>query len=215
MALIPGDVIQEGRKRKGLSAQRTSGADEVRELEAMLAGMRIMIIGGTGSLGQELLTHLHARNEVAVFSRDEEKQWKIKNQYPSDLVTCILGDIRDYESVYSALKSYQPDIVINAAALKQITACEYHPLQSVKTNILGVQHLVDAVNRLGQVKTVIGISTDKACQPVNVYGMSKAIQERIYVEANLHCQEIFGSRRFLPRRWAISPRCSSTAGMWR
>jgi UDP-glucose 4-epimerase len=75
---------------------------------------------------------------------------------------------------------------VNAAALKQITVCEYHPFQSVKTNILGVQYLVDAVNRLGGIETVIGISTDKACQPVNVYGMGKAIQERIYVEANLH-----------------------------
>ena len=162
---------------------------EAQEIDRALSGKRLLIIGGTGSLGQELLAFLHETNEIAVFSRDEEKQWRIKNRYPAEQIRCIVGDIRDYDSVYGALRSYRPQVVINAAALKQITTCEYHPYQSVKTNVLGVQVLVDAVNRLGGVETVIGISTDKACQPVNVYGMSKAIQERIYVEANLHAHK--------------------------
>lgn len=147
---------------------------------------RILILGGTGSLGQELLRYLHRRNELAVFSRDEEKQWKIQHQFPLKQVKCIVGDIRDADSLAAALRDYRPQVVINAAALKQITTCEYHPVESVKTNILGVQNLVDAVIRVGKVETVVGVSTDKACQPVNVYGMCKAIQERLYVEANLH-----------------------------
>ena len=176
---------KRGRRIPTPATQATQESDAL----PILRNKRIMIIGGTGSLGQALLAYLHKHNEIAVFSRDEEKQWKTKNLYPSELVTCILGDVRDAGSVASALRYYRPELIINAAALKQIAICEYHPLESVKTNILGVQNLVEAVTRLGHVETVIGISTDKACQPVNVYGMSKAIQERLYVEANLHAEK--------------------------
>ena len=186
MALTRDPGTPQGHRRRPGKSDLAVDAQEAAVSDAALTDKRIMIIGGTGSLGQALLSVLHAHNEIIIFSRDEEKQWRTKNRYPSDLVTCIVGDIRDYDSIERALQTYQPEMIINAAALKQITTCEYHPLESVKTNILGVQNLVDAVNRLGLVDTVIGISTDKACQPVNVYGMSKAIQERIYVEANLH-----------------------------
>ena len=153
-----------------------------------LRNKRLMILGGTGSLGQALLAYLQEHNEITVFSRDEEKQWRTKNRYPSERLKCIIGDIRDRDSLLSALQSRRPEVIINAAALKQITTCEYFPSQAIETNVVGVQRLVDAVNRTSGVEAVIGISTDKACQPVNVYGMSKAIQERIYIEANLHAR---------------------------
>ncbi len=146
---------------------------------------RILIIGGTGSLGNELISLLREDNELVIFSRDEEKQWQIQHRYPGAQLKFVVGDVRDGDSIYSALRFYKPDVVINASALKQITTCEYFPEQSVKTNILGAQNLVDAASRVGTIDTVIGISTDKACKPVNVYGMCKAIQERIYTEANL------------------------------
>lgn len=150
-----------------------------------MRGKRILIIGGTGSLGIQLITALHRDNDLVIFSRDEEKQWRIQHHFAHSRLKFVIGDIRDYDSLYTALELHKPDIVINASAMKQITTCEYYPNQSVKTNILGVQNLVDAVSRLGTIDTVIGVSTDKACKPINVYGMCKAIQERIYVEANL------------------------------
>lgn len=173
-------------RMKERPVQDTGKADQPQEARLALRNKRILIIGGTGSLGHELIHYLYHRNELAIFSRDEEKQWRLQHQFSAKEVKCLVGDIRDADSIRSALQYYQPEVVINAAALKQITTCEYQPFESIKTNILGVQHLVDAVVRCNHVKVVIGVSTDKACQPVNVYGMCKAIQERIYVEANLH-----------------------------
>ncbi len=173
-------------------------AEEMLRARALLRQKRILIIGGTGSLGQELLSFLHESNDLVIFSRDEEKQWRTKHQYPAAHIRCVVGDIRDIDSVVAALRTYRPQVVINAAALKQITTCEYHPYESVKTNVLGVQNLINAVLHAGQgVETVVGISTDKACQPINVYGMGKAIQERMYVEANLHTE----STRFVCVRY--------------
>lgn len=151
----------------------------------VMKGKRILIVGGTGSLGIQLISTLYPDNELIIFSRDEEKQWRIQHRFKQAPIKFIVGDIRDYDSVYMALRYHKPNIVINASALKQITTCEYFPEQSVKTNILGVQNLVDVVSRVGTIEALIGVSTDKACKPVNVYGMCKAIQERVYTEANL------------------------------
>ncbi|MDQ3849114.1 MAG: polysaccharide biosynthesis protein [Actinomycetota bacterium] len=173
----------------------------------MLTGKRIVITGGTGSLGTVLVRRLlsgavGAPAGITVFSRDEAKQHAMRLAYQrlesatdeviyhnfERLLRFQIGDVRDYASVTSALRD--ADIVFNAAAMKQVPTCEYFPEEAVKTNIAGPANIVRAIrdNRL-EVETVVGISTDKAVKPVNVMGMTKAIQERIFVEANLECSD--------------------------
>lgn len=148
---------------------------------------RYLIIGGTGSLGRKLIARLLPYNDVAVYSRDEAKHWTIKNELSishferSDHLQFYVGDIRDARRVSEVLNQYGPDRIIVAAALKQVDTCELSPAESVLTNLIGTQNVIDAVN--GYVTpthdcTVLFVSTDKACSPVNVYGMCKAISER-------------------------------------
>ncbi|MDD5659462.1 MAG: polysaccharide biosynthesis protein [Actinomycetota bacterium] len=168
-------------------------------------GKTVLITGGTGSLGKILTKRLlNCENgkpkKIIIFSRDEAKQHFMRLEYQcktkstdeiiynnfKQLLEFRIGDIRDYHTVLSALRGV--DIVINAAALKQVPACEYFPYEAVKTNIMGAENLVKAImeNNLG-VDTVVGVSTDKACKPVNVMGMTKSIQERIFIGANILC----------------------------
>lgn len=154
----------------------------------MFVGKHVLITGGTGSYGKKLLERLFALNDVpesiSVFSRDEEKQYRLAHKHESSRLKFIVGDIRDADSVANALRGI--DIVFNAAAMKQVPTCEYAPHQAVLTNILGAENVVSAIARYGlPVETVIGISTDKACKPVNVMGMTKALQERIFIQGNL------------------------------
>jgi UDP-glucose 4-epimerase len=136
--------------------------------------------------------------KIIVFSRDEAKQHFMRVEYQNkkkvtdeiiyhnfeQLLEFRIGDVRDYHSLCSALKG--ADIVINAAALKQVPSCEYFPFEAVQTNITGAQNMVMAIQENGfNVDTVVGVSTDKACKPVNVMGMTKAIQERVFVSANI------------------------------
>lgn len=139
--------------------------------------------------------------KITVFSRDEAKQHYMRLSYlrrtaatddiiyrnAQDLLSFRIGDVRDYDSL--ALAFADADTVIHAAALKQVPTCEYFPAQAVATNVLGAQNVVRAVRQSGTVKTVVGISTDKACKPINVMGMTKALMERILVEANLDCPQ--------------------------
>lgn len=171
----------------------------------MLTGKRIVITGGTGSLGSVLVRRLLSGTlgtpeSITVFSRDEAKQHSMRLSYQrlesatdeviyhnfERLLRFRIGDVRDLASVSSVLRD--ADIVFNAAALKQVPTCEYFPTEAVKTNIGGPENIVRAI-RDGRlpVETVIGISTDKAVKPVNVMGMTKAIQERIFIEGNLEC----------------------------
>jgi len=150
---------------------------------------RILIIGGTGSLGRKLIERMLPNDEVAVYSRDEAKHWTIKNELSSGPLAPRLndlrfyvGDVRDPSRVRDVLRQYQPSVVIIAAALKQVDTCELSPSESVLTNLLGTQNVIDAVNELGSVanvEKVLFVSTDKACSPVNVYGMCKAVSERV------------------------------------
>ncbi|HBE77709.1 MAG TPA: polysaccharide biosynthesis protein [Firmicutes bacterium] len=164
----------------------------------------IVITGGTGSLGK-VLTRRLLRNEhdlprkIIIFSRDEAKQHQMRVEYQQKfkvadeaiyhnferMIQFRIGDLRNYPSVCSVLK--EADLVVNAAALKQVPSCEYFPFEAVQTNIIGVENIVRAIqeNNL-PVETVVGISTDKACKPVNTMGMSKAIQERILIVANIY-----------------------------
>ena len=171
----------------------------------LLEGKTALVTGGTGSLGrclvQRLLTGELGRPErVIVFSRDEAKQHDMRLSYAnreaatdeviyadsSEVLSFEIGDVRDYEVVRSAVT--RTDAIFHAAALKQVPNCEYFPFEAVKTNVLGAQNIARAVAESGaRVKLVVGISTDKACKPVNVMGMTKALQERILVTANLRC----------------------------
>ena len=146
---------------------------------------RYLIFGGTGSLGKKLIDRLLPKNDVAVYSRDEAKHWTIRNELSShekkDHLTFFVGDIRDPHRVADVIRQYRPQIIIVAAALKQVDTCELSPSESVATNLLGTQNVVAAVNELshGAPEAVLFVSTDKACSPVNVYGMCKAISERV------------------------------------
>lgn len=172
-----------------------------------LDGKRVLITGGTGSLGRVLLRRLltgeqGSPEQIIIFSRDETKQHAMRMEYLNQFaaiseeanrrfreqVTFRIGDIRDFHSISSALKGV--DVLFNAAAMKQVPSCEYFPYEAVQTNIGGPANIVRAIRELDMpVETVISISTDKACKPVNVMGMTKAIQERLFVQANLECSQ--------------------------
>ena len=167
-----------------------------------LEGKRILVTGGTGSLGKTLVKRILSGElgnpaKVTVFSRDEAKQHFMRLEFLSPKVTTDdiiyknsqnvlnfrIGDVRDYSALLSAMR--ETEIVFNAAALKQVPSCEYFPFEAVMTNIFGANNVVKTIkeNKLA-VEKVIGISTDKACKPINVMGMTKALQERILIEAN-------------------------------
>ena len=168
-------------------------------------GKRVLVTGGTGSLGKVLVRRLLGGDmgvpaTIHILSRDEAKQHFLRVEYENRVaatdeviygnfqrkVQFHIGDVRDYASVCGALRDV--DIVINAAAMKQVPTCEYHPHEAVRTNIGGAENIVRAIHDLRlPVETVVGVSTDKACKPVNVMGMTKAIQERIFIQANLRC----------------------------
>ena len=163
----------------------------------------VVITGGTGSMGKTfvrrvLTGELGTPKKVIVFSRDEAKQHDMRMSYLNKLVATDeviyrnfmsvlefrIGDVRNYADICSALKN--ADIVVNAAALKQVPACEYFPTQAVLTNCMGASNIVRAIRENSYpVDTVIAISTDKACKPINVMGMTKSIQERIITSANI------------------------------
>ncbi len=154
--------------------------------------MKFFIIGGTGSLGKKLIDRLVDMHDVFVYSRDESKQWSMRNDLfhrKMNPVTFFVGDIRDKNRLKDALRQARPDVVISAAALKQIDVCEINPDESVKTNLIGTQNVIDAVNDYAQTLTsesivikkctLLFVSTDKACSPASIYGMSKALSERL------------------------------------
>jgi UDP-glucose 4-epimerase len=150
--------------------------------------MKYLIFGGTGSLGKKLISRfLINGDKIAVYSRDEAKHWTIKNELNSSSeVEFFVGDIRDYNRVKEVILHYKPQVIIVAAALKQVDTCELSPFESVMTNLLGTQNVVKSVKDISQswgsdwrIEKVLFVSTDKACSPVNVYGMCKGISERL------------------------------------
>ena len=173
----------------------------------ILEGKRVVVTGGTGSLGRAVVRRMLTGEigrpaRITVFSRDEAKQHYMRVAYlhrgeqtddviyqnSQELLRFMIGDVRDPGSVLSVVRD--ADIVIHAAALKQVPTCEYSPFEAVQTNLIGAQNLVRAIRDYPtSVKTVIGISTDKACKPVNVMGMTKAIMERMLIEGNLGCPD--------------------------
>ena len=142
---------------------------------------KIMIIGGTGALVKTLIKRYNEENNILVFSRDEHKQVKLKNTFGE--IQYQIGDVKDKDSLLQAINEYEPNIVINTAALKHVPICEENPYESVKTNIIGHRNLIDCIQSSNhKIETLIFISTDKACKPINVYGMCKAISERLYID---------------------------------
>jgi FlaA1/EpsC-like NDP-sugar epimerase len=192
-----------------LPVHEPTPANDVRYMREM-DGARVLITGGTGSLGQTLARRLlqgevGAPDKIIVFSHDEAKQHAMKSTWkhmhrPTDdvwshnfdeLMEFQIGDVRDVAWVERAVR--RCDVVIHAAAMKQVPTCEYFPGQAVATNGLGAENVVKAVAREESVHTLVGVSTDKACKPINVMGMTKAIQERLVVEGNLqqeHCRMV-------------------------
>lgn len=145
---------------------------------------KILIIGGTGALGKTLLKVYQNVNTIKVFSRDEHKQVNLINSdWVSKNVSFTIGDVKDKNSIINTIEDFKPHIIINAAALKHVPVCEINPYESVNVNIIGHQNLLEAVRRSNhKIETLIYISSDKACKPINIYGMCKAISERLYVE---------------------------------
>jgi UDP-N-acetylglucosamine 4,6-dehydratase/5-epimerase len=140
---------------------------------------KILMIGGTGALGKTLIKRYYDDNEIIVLSRDEHKHYHLLKDYPN--IKSVVGDIRDKAAVMNALLRFNPNVVINAAALKHVPMCEANPYESVKTNIVGHQNVIECVGSHKTIETLIFVSTDKACKPINIYGMCKAISEQLYV----------------------------------
>jgi len=149
-------------------------------IPATFAGRVLAITGGTGSFGNALVraTIQSDLAEIRIFSRDEKKQDDMRKRYGSAKLRFYLGDVRDARSVERALRGV--DFVFHAAALKQVPSCEFHPMEAVRTNVLGTENVLSAAINLG-VKTVVCLSTDKAVYPINVMGISKAMMEKVMV----------------------------------
>ena len=153
-----------------------------------LSGKSVLITGGTGSLGKALTAHIlkHSSkiNRLVIFSRDEQKQFEMAQEYPSSefpQLRFFIGDVRDYERVKRAFRGV--DYVIHAAAMKHVPIAEYNPMECVKTNILGAENIINACIETG-VSSVVALSTDKAAAPINLYGATKLASDKLFVAAN-------------------------------
>lgn len=152
----------------------------------MLTGKSILITGGTGSFGKAFVRRVlrdHQPHKVIVYSRDEYKQYQMAQMFSSDRLRFFLGDVRDEKRLYRALTGV--DYVIHAAAMKQVPASEYNPFEAVQTNIMGAQNLINAALEAG-VQKVVALSTDKACNPVNLYGATKLCSDKLFIAANAY-----------------------------
>jgi UDP-N-acetylglucosamine 4,6-dehydratase/5-epimerase len=154
----------------------------------MFLNKNVLITGGTGSFGHYIAKMLLKKRtrKIIIFSRDEKKQDDMRYEFRSDpQIEFIIGDVRDYASVKAAVKGV--DVVFHAAALKQVPSCEYNVREAVLTNVVGAHNIITACREEG-VARVVAISTDKAVKPVNTMGMTKALQERLFISANLEAR---------------------------
>lgn len=156
--------------------------------EGSMNNKEVLIIGGTGSLGQTIYMYLISHYKckgIRIFSRDEYKQWKMQNEMNavSTPTAYLIGDVRDKDRVYRATKNV--DVIFNCAAMKQVPACENNPEEPVKTNISGAQNIINAAID-NHVNTVMHVSTDKAVYPINIYGATKTVAEKLFLHANIY-----------------------------
>lgn len=166
-------------------------------------GLNILVTGGTGSFGHAFVSHVlntYRPNKLIIYSRDEFKQDRMAKTFAdhknSDVLSFFIGDIRDAARLSFVMKGI--DIVFHGAAMKQVVASEYNPMECIKTNILGAENLIDAAIR-NDVPKVVAVSTDKAVKPINLYGSTKACMEKLFIAANLLAGE--GGTRFCNCRY--------------
>jgi UDP-N-acetylglucosamine 4,6-dehydratase (inverting) len=160
----------------------------VKKKSEMFKDSTILVTGGTGSFGQQLISRLlrdYSLQKIIVYSRDELKQYEMQHiapfsDYPK-VMRYFIGDVRDRDRLNFALKSV--DVVVHAAALKQVPAAEYNPFEAVKTNVIGGQNVIDAAIN-NNVERIISLSTDKAAAPINVYGATKLTSDKLFIAAN-------------------------------
>jgi len=161
---------------------------------SQLRDKKIIIFGGSGSLGNKLIDYYLADNIIINYSRDENKHWLMELKYKSPNLNNIIGDVRDFDKVQQSIIRTNPHIIIVAAALKHVDRCEFESNECLATNISGLQNILKTIeiNRvsLTNIETICFISTDKACSPVNIYGMSKAICESLMVEKSNYIKDI-------------------------
>lgn len=168
-----------------------------REGLILLNNKSILITGGTGSFGKKFIEMIFKKynpKKVIIYSRDEYKQYLVRNMFENKLtknqmekLRFFIGDVRDKDRLYRAFKDV--DYVIHAAAMKQVPACEYNPFEAIKTNIDGAQNIVDAALDRG-VKKVVALSTDKAVNPINLYGGTKLVSDKLFISANAYAGEL-------------------------
>ena len=146
----------------------------------MFDGQTLLITGGTGSFGNAVLSRFLDTNiaEIRIFSRDEKKQDDMRKRYANPKLKFYIGDVRDFNGVLNATRGV--DYIFHAAALKQVPSCEFHPMEAVKTNVIGTENVLEAAIQ-NEVKRVVCLSTDKAVYPINAMGISKAMMEKVMV----------------------------------
>ncbi|WP_310604069.1 UDP-N-acetylglucosamine 4,6-dehydratase (inverting) [Anaerosporobacter sp.] len=155
----------------------------------MLNNKTILITGGTGSFGNHFVEYVlknYTPNKIIIYSRDEYKQFIMANKFKEykDVMRFFIGDVRDKERLKRALNGV--DYVIHAAAMKQVPACEYNPIEAVRTNIEGAMNVVDAVLDSDSVEKVVALSTDKSVNPINLYGGTKLVSDKLFIAANAY-----------------------------
>jgi len=164
---------------------------------------KIFIFGGSGSLGNKLIEKYINDNVVVNYSRDECKHWEMELRIKNSNLKNIIGDIRDRERIKTCLIRENPNTIIIASALKHIDKCEYASNESIQTNLIGTQNILNIIEEnqnnslLSNLKTVLFVSTDKACSPINIYGMCKALSEKLMIEKSYYVKNI----RFLVVRY--------------
>lgn len=155
----------------------------------MLNGKSILVTGGTGSFGNHFVEYVlnhYLPKKIIVYSRDEYKQFVMANKYSEykEILRFFIGDVRDKDRLRRALNGV--DYVIHAAAMKQVPTCEYNPIEAVKTNIDGAMNVIDAVLDSSSVKKVVALSTDKSVNPINLYGGTKLVSDKLFIAANAY-----------------------------
>ena len=157
----------------------------------MISNNNILLFGGTGSLGYEIVKRYIDNNIIYNYSRDECKHWKMKLDFNNKNLNFIIGDIISRDKIEETLLRIKPNIIIIASAMKHIDQCEYNTDQSLNTNLLGVKNILDLIEKHqilldGTLKSVLFVSSDKACSPINVYGMCKALSEMLVIEKSYY-----------------------------
>lgn len=176
--------------------------------------MRVLITGGTGSFGQAFVRRLligKTARWIAIYSRDEWKQAQMRERFNDSRLRYFIGDVRDVSRLRRAVHGC--DVVVHAAALKRVEVCEYDAAEVAKTNVIGAMNVIEAAHEAGA-KRVVGLSTDKACEPINAYGASKLLAEKLFLAAN-NARGAFGPQFAVTRYGNVAGSTGSVIPLWR